>query len=124
MFWVFNRHNQSNFKNMNKIIYYLPRYLAILFIVFVSIFAFDVFEMGGSSWQKIGGFLIHLIPSFLLLIALFVAWKKELIGGILFIILGILVVFRTNSILSALPIIIPSLIIGILFLIGWKWKKK
>lgn len=108
---------------MKKTIYYLPRSLAILFIVFVSIFAFDAFEIGGSFWQKAGGFLIHLIPSYILIIATIVAWKKEFIGGIIFIILGVLAAFWIKNIPFSLLIILPPFIIGILFLVAGWWKE-
>lgn len=75
---------------MNKTIYYLPRILAILFVVFVSIFALDVFGTEASFWREIGGFLIHLIPSYILIIATIMAWKKKSVGGIIFILAGIL----------------------------------
>lgn len=110
-------------KNMKKLIFYLPRVLAVLFIIFVSVFALDVFEMEATFWQKLAGFLIHLIPSFLLIIATIVAWKKEFIGGIIFIALGVLAAFWTNDIFISLPIILPPFVIGILFLIAGRHRR-
>ena len=59
------------------------------FILFVSLFAADAFSPGLTIWQQLGAFVIHLIPSFILLTFLIVAWKWELIGGIIFIIIGL-----------------------------------
>jgi len=103
---------------MNKLFYYLPRCLAILFVIFVSIFALDVFGTGESLWREIGGFLIHLIPSYILIIATIIAWKKEFTGGVIFIILGVLAAFWIKNSSFSLLIILPPFIIGILFLIG------
>ena len=63
--------------------------LCILAILFVSFFALDAFGPGMTLWLQIGGFLIHLIPSFILVIFLVVAWKWELIGGGLFVLIGL-----------------------------------
>jgi hypothetical protein len=50
-----------------KVIYWLPRILCILAILFISVFALDAFDPELSIWQQIVGFLIHLIPSFILI---------------------------------------------------------
>ena len=116
--------------------YWLPRILCILAIAFVSLFALDAFSSELSLWQQIGAFLMHLIPSFILLALLILAWKKELIGGIIFMLLGLglsPVVFSHNyrmnhSIFMSLGIIltitIPFVIVGLLFLISHFKRKK
>jgi hypothetical protein len=108
---------------MNKIIYYIPRVLAILFIIFISLFSLDVFEMEAGFWQKIGGFLIHLIPSYILIIATIIAWKKEFIGGVLFIIFSVALAIWTRVELASLLVILPPFIIGILFLVAGRKKQ-
>lgn len=69
-------------------IMWAPRVLCILAILFVSMFALDSFDPKLTVWQQIGGFLIHLVPSFVLTLLLIIAWKWELVGGIIFAILG------------------------------------
>ena len=69
-----------------KLIHWLPRIICILAILFISMFALDAFNPEKTIWQQIGDFLIHLIPSFVLIIILIIAWKREFIGGIIFII--------------------------------------
>ena len=59
------------------------RILFILAIAFISLFAFDVFSGPAGLGQKILNFLLHMIPSFVLIIILVIAWKHELAGGIL-----------------------------------------
>lgn len=101
---------------MKKILYILPRLLAILITVFVSLFAMDSFEFPGVWYQKIGVFLIHLIPTYFLLIATIIAWKKPKIGGWIFIVIGILfsaLILREPMVLI---IIVPQFLIGILFI--------
>jgi len=61
-----------------KILKWLPRVLMIIFIAFISIFALDVFGEY-SGFEFIVALLMHLIPSFILIIILVIAWKKETI---------------------------------------------
>jgi len=123
-------------KKSTKIFYWLPRLLCILAILFISIFALDAFSPELSLWQQIGAFLMHLIPSFILLALLILAWKKEFIGGIIFIIIGLglsPIVFSHNyrmnhSVVMSLGIIlaitIPFAVVGVLFIISHFKKKK
>ena len=118
-----------------KISHWLPRALCILAILFVSMFALDAFSPELSFWQQIMAFLIHLIPSFILLALLILAWKKEFIGGIIFTIIGLgltPVIFSHNyrmnhSVVMSLGVIltitIPFVLVGILFIVS-HFKKK
>ena len=67
-----------------KAAFLAPRVLAILFILFVSMFALDVFGEGRGFWQTLTALAIHLIPSFVMLAALVVAWRWEWAGAVLF----------------------------------------
>ena len=114
-------------KRALKILYWSPRVLAILFCLFISIFALDAFDTPGSIWLKIAAFLIHLIPSYVMITLTVVAWKWETIGGILFfipaIVFAILIIARQNS-LVAIPIALPPAIIGALFIWNGRAHKK
>jgi hypothetical protein len=119
-----------------KLIHWLPRIICILAILFVSFFALDAFNPEKTISQQIGGFLIHLIPSFVLTIILIIAWKREFIGGILFTLIGLgfspfifIHNYKMNhsiwmSVLIVLTITIPFVIAGILFIMNYKMKKK
>ncbi|HLO90522.1 MAG TPA: hypothetical protein VK172_05090 [Lentimicrobium sp.] len=74
---------------MKKAIHWIPRVLTIIAILFVSVFALDSFAPELTLKQQILGFLIHLIPSFILLVLLIVAWKYRFAGGVIFIAIGI-----------------------------------
>jgi hypothetical protein len=119
-----------------RLYHWLPRILGILAILFISLFAADAFAPGLTIWQQLGAFLIHLIPSFILLAFLFIAWKWEFIGGIIFMVVGLAftpVIFMLNynrndsiwlSLIIILTITIPFVVVGILFLISHRLKKK
>jgi hypothetical protein len=124
-------------KTSTKVLHWLPRILCILAILFITFFSLDVFGPGLTFWQQLGGFLIHNIPSFVLLAFLILAWKRELSGGIIFIILGLIfyvLVYLLNhyrnhfsvgrSLVNAAMIALPFVIVGILFIISHYRKKK
>jgi len=123
-------------KKSISLFHWLPRIICILAILFVSMFALDAFSPGLTIWQQIGGFLIHLIPSYILLAMLIVAWKWEYSGGITFTITGLafcVSVFLLNhnrnqfsvaqSAVNALLVAFPFVIVGVLFIVSYKKKK-
>lgn len=123
-------------KNSIKVFHWLPRIICILTILFVSVFALDAFTPELTIWQQLSGFIMHLIPSFILLVILLVAWKWEYVGGIIFIFIGLGLspfVFMHNyrmnnsvwmSFVIILTITIPFVIVGALFIVSHFLKKK
>ena len=47
---------------MKRVLFWTPRVLCILFAMFLSLFALDVFSEGYGLWQTIGALLIPLGP--------------------------------------------------------------
>ena len=123
-------------KKSVKVYHWLPRIICILAILFISMFALDAFDPEKTIWQQLMAFIIHLIPSFILLAFLIIACKWEYIGGLIFIIIGLglsTFVFMHNykmnqSIGMSLGIImaitIPFAIVGVLFMVSHFQKKK
>ena len=123
-------------KKTFRVIHWLPRAICILAILFISLFAADAFAPDLTIWQQIGAFLIHLIPSFILLAVLIVAWKWEYIGGIIFTVIGLGLspfIFMHNyemnnsiamSIGIILAITLPFVVVGVLFIVSHFIKKK
>jgi hypothetical protein len=123
-------------KTSTKLLHWIPRILCILAILFISMFAFDAFDPKLTIWQQIGGFLMHLIPSYILIALLIIAWKWELIGGIIFVLIGLgfsPFIFSHNyhmnhsiwmSLFIILMINIPFALVGILFIISYYKKRK
>lgn len=119
-------------KRINKPLYWAPRILGIIFILFLMMFSLDIFQPGLTAWQITIGLFMHNIPALILLIILIISWKYEIVGGIVFILAGLLYIFSliTGSqfewymLIWSLTISGPAFLIGILFLIGWSKKKK
>jgi hypothetical protein len=112
---------------MNKILFWIPRLLTIIFILFLGMFALDVFDGNESLIKKMGGFLIHLIPNFVMILILIVAWKHEWVGTIAFSLAGIayIVMFWGRfPVVTYLTISGPLFLIAVLFWLNWNNRKK
>jgi hypothetical protein len=103
-----------------KVLYWIPRLLTIIFILFMTMFSLDAFEGNESLGAKLVGFFIHNIPVIILIIILIIAWKWEIAGGILFIVASIAGAifyhaFRGNP--GSIVVIGPFFFMGILFIL-------
>lgn len=101
-----------------KLFYWTPRILAILAILLMMVFSLDCLDSGGTD--ALICLVMHNIPAFIIILVLVIAWKWELIGGILFVIAffaaGIFFKsFTSNP--ASLIVIAPFLLTGILFII-------
>lgn len=113
----------------HKVLYWTPRILVILAILFVSLFALDSFSPERTLWQNLAAFAMHMIPSFVLLIVLVIAWRWEFTGGVILTLIGLffsVFLFIKNyhmnhsvpkSLLVILLISIPFVAAGILLII-------
>ena len=107
------------------ILLWAPRILCILFAIFISFFAFDVFDQGTGFWKILLALLIHLIPTFLIIIILILSWKRTWIGGISYILIGVAyIIWSSQTDRGSQIIYIPLLLVGILFLTSWFLRKK
>lgn len=103
-------------------LFWTPRVLSILFIIFLSLFALDVFDAGLGFWQTIVALLIHLIPSAVLAGILAVSWRWEWVGGILFSAAGAAYLWMTWGRFPWYVYVFmsgPLFLVGVLFLIAW-----
>jgi hypothetical protein len=63
-----------------RLLFWTPRVICIAFAIFLSLFAMDVFSEHYGFWKTILALLIHLIPVYLVLAVLIVAWRWEWVG--------------------------------------------
>ena len=120
---------------ISRFVYWTPRILSIIFIGFLALMSLDIFEMQLGFWGTIVGLFMHNIPVLILIILLLISWKHEWVGGVGFILAGILytvtlLITALNSsfewyMLSwAIQIAGIAFFIGILFFINWFKKKR
>ena len=104
------------------VIFWTPRVLGILFAAFISLFALDVFEGGFRFPETLIALFMHLIPTFLLVIALLVAWRWEWVGTVWFVGLALFYVawaWGRFPWVAYAAISGPLVVMGGLFLLNW-----
>ncbi len=105
---------------------WMARLLTLVFAVFISIFALDVFEEKLGFLQTVLALLLHLVPTFFILLVLWLSWNRGWIGSIVFSILGILYIWWAwgrFELITYLLISGPLFLVSILFLLGW-WEQQ
>ncbi len=65
-------------------IYWTPRVLSILFVLFLMMFSLDIFDMNLGFWGVLLGLFMHNIPALILALFVWWAWKNDLVGVIVF----------------------------------------
>jgi hypothetical protein len=100
-------------------------HIGILAILCISAFALDVFQPGEPWTSALLGFAIHLIPSAVLVIILVIAWRAELVGGILFVVVSLApFAFLSNSLWVNLLLAAPFTLTGALFIIEYSINRQ
>jgi hypothetical protein len=122
---------KKNNQKISKFLFWTPRILSILFILFLSLFSLDIFDMKLTFWETILGLLMHNIPSLVLLVILLISWKYEIVGGIAFTLAGLFYVvmlakdnFEWYKLSWIFTIAGPAFLVGALFFVNWFQKKK
>ncbi|MDH7498635.1 MAG: hypothetical protein QHH05_09375 [Syntrophomonadaceae bacterium] len=114
--------------------YWAPRVLSLLFVAFLALFSLDVIEPGMSAGQIALGLLMHNIPALLLLAVVVVAWKRELVGAVAFMLAGLLYVVFVFVARADIPwhlalswiltITGPAFLTSLLWLLSWNAARK
>jgi hypothetical protein len=112
----------------HKFLYWAPRIICMLAIAFMSVFSFDVFEPQYTFAQQMLAFLMHNIPTLIMIALLIVAWKWELAGGIIFTSVSVAGLFFTTHFFKnnygSIVVVTPFLLTGILFILHYRKEKK
>jgi hypothetical protein len=97
----------------------IARTLSVVMILFFTLFSLDAFGGDVSIWFQIGGFLIHMLPTFVIILATLLSWRNPKLGGFAFLLLSALsvVFFRsyrniyTFVLVSGLPMTIGAILL-------------
>jgi hypothetical protein len=76
-------------KNHKGFVYWAPRIMSIIFILFLGLMSLDVFSSELSLGQTLLALFMHNLPALILLVVLIIAWKREIVGGITYILGGL-----------------------------------
>jgi hypothetical protein len=105
-------------------IVWTPRVLTILFTCFISLFALDVFEDGRPWTEILAALLIHLIPAYLLILVLVLAWRRPWIGAAACTVLAsVYAAWAWRHLTWILFIALPLLGIAALFWLSWRVQR-
>ena len=114
-------------KRVERTLFWSPRILGIGLAVFLSIFALDVISEVHGFWGTFLALLTHLVPVYIIVIILAVAWRREWVGAVLF---SSLVLFYLVSSWGRLhwsayqAISGPLFLLGALFMANWILRGK
>ncbi len=101
-----------------------PRALAIAFTLFISLFALDAFEGHAGFREKAIALLMHLIPTFVCVLTIALAWRREWVGALLF---GALAVYYAvtawHHVSWVLLIAGPLVLVAVLYGIAWASRR-
>ncbi len=118
-------------ENTLKIAKYL-RYIARTILLITASFWFMFGLLSGTEYdgQGVKGLLMNLpntIPWVLLFIFVYIAWKKELIGGVILVLTGLFTIYFFDAFKSAFVMLImslPLIILGGFLITSWKLRRK
>jgi len=109
------------------LLFWTPRVLCLLFAVFLSLFALDVFSEGYGFWKTILALFMHLIPTWIVLAVLAISWRWEWAGALLFACLGAWYVISTWGRMHWSTYVVisgPLFLVGAMFLIDWVYRAR
>ena len=113
------------------ILAWAPRLSLILFALFLVIFSFDVFGAGKSATQIGTELLIHNIPSMILGLVVFAAWRREWIGFLVCVVLAVAWVAWAwqrfplpAHLVTYLGMAGPLLLIAALYAVNWRLRAR
>ncbi|MBV6343008.1 DUF7670 domain-containing protein [Candidatus Magnetobacterium casense] len=119
-------------KKVGRFIFWTPRIILLVFALFLVIFSFDVFDGASGAGEIALALFMHNLPSLFLFALLWLSWKHDLVGAVVFLlsgaacVVGLIVSLAASSGGKSNPILIIGsvvfLFIGGLFLLGWKKK--
>ena len=119
-----------------KLFFWLPRVLGVLAISLIGVLSVDLTNGEIDSATQLQSLVIHLVPTYLLLIFFLVATRWENVGGVFFLVIGLLAspyLFFGNynmgysfaeSFGRILSVTIPLVFVGILFILNYENKRR
>jgi len=111
---------------LRRTLFWTPRLTGILFVLFLGIFALDIFGQGYSFWETVAGLTMHLLPSIALAIAVALAWKWEWIGAAVFMGWSVFYVASARGFPWSVYVLIAGIpfMVGVLFLVDWIYRRE
>ena len=105
-------------------LFWTPRIICMLFAMFISVFALDVFSEHEGFLVTAIALLMHLVPTFIVIALLLLAWRWEWIGAVSFAALGLIYLvqfwgrfpWQTYATIAG-----PLFVLAVLFSVNWRY---
>jgi hypothetical protein len=116
-------------RRLARWIYWSPRIASVLIILFVSLFALDMFSPEYTLGEMLLGFLIHMLLSIFMAFLLVIAWRREWLGFAAFLLAALFFLrFAIGDGAQSFGILLifsgPMLLIALLFGANWRWRSQ
>jgi len=107
----------------SKILNRIAKVLIVVYAIFLSLFSLDAFTGSAPWYMELGGFLIHLIPTYIIIALAVLAWRNAKMGGIAIIVFGIIftLYYSIYDLATFMMLAFPLFLTGALF---WLSSKK
>ena len=103
-----------------RILKFVPLVFAILYTLFISLFALDSFN--DPKWYV--ALFMHLLPTFALILTTYFSWRNNKVGGFVFVALGLFFTWFFKSFLIFIPLYIIGLLFVLIDYLSSKTKKR
>lgn len=110
-----------------RLLYWSPRVLGIIFILFISLFSLDVFQEGRGVQETAIAFMMHSIPTAMAAVPLLLAWRWAWAGAVVYLGLTIFYVCLTWEKFPLMTYVFmcgPLLIMSGLFWLNWIFREQ
>jgi hypothetical protein len=104
---------------LDAMLHWVPRILGLLLVCFIGMFAMDVFGEGFGFWNTLLALLIHLIPALVAAAVIAVAWRWEIVGGLLYLAAAVTHAILMGARLRPADVLIiagPLALVGLMFI--------
>jgi hypothetical protein len=111
-------------ERVRRLLFWTPRITLLLYALLLSLFALDVFGHGAGFWETLLALSMHLIPTWVLLIVLALAWRWEWVGALLLTAWAIQYVVTVRGVGPGLYLLLAGLpfMVGLLFWLNWRYR--
>jgi hypothetical protein len=111
-------------KRVRRLLFWTPRITLLLFALLLSLFALDVFGQGAGVWETLLALVIHLIPTWAMLIVVALAWRWEWVGTLLLTAWAIAYLVMAGGFPLSVYLMMSGLpfMLGLLFWLNWRYR--
>lgn len=111
-------------ERVRRLLFWTPRITLLLFALLLTLFALDVFGQGTGFWETLLALVMHLIPTWAMLIVVALAWRWEWIGTLLLTAWAVAYLVMSGGFAPSVYLMMSGLpfMLGLLFWLNWRYR--